>query len=83
MPIKRVGHGGVTLLRWSPKGSKVFTACPSAMFRSSSNCLQSSLICSDLILLVVVNVITHFKLVYHAFSIFVCVDFTLDSKISI
>lgn len=37
MPIKRVGHGGVTLLKWSPKGSKVFTACPSAMFRSLSN----------------------------------------------
>lgn len=33
MPVKRVGHGGVTLLRWSPKASKLFTACPSAMFR--------------------------------------------------
>ena len=37
MPIKRVGHGGVTSLRWSPKGSKLFTACPSAMFRSALN----------------------------------------------
>lgn len=31
--VKRVGHGGVTLLRWSPQGSKLFTGCPSATFR--------------------------------------------------
>lgn len=32
-PIRRFGDGGVTFLRWSPDGSKLFSASPSFVFR--------------------------------------------------
>ncbi len=32
-PLRRVGGGGNCLLRWSPDGSKLFSGCPSAIFR--------------------------------------------------
>ncbi|XP_071158564.1 aladin-like [Mytilus edulis] len=32
-PLRRVGGGGVSLLKWSPDGSKVFSATPSHLFR--------------------------------------------------
>ncbi|XP_062622112.1 aladin-like, partial [Saccostrea cucullata] len=33
VPLRRLGGGGVSLLRWSPDGSKVFSATPSRLFR--------------------------------------------------
>lgn len=33
IPLRRVGGGGVSLLKWSPDGSKVFSATPSHLFR--------------------------------------------------
>ncbi|XP_006825420.1 aladin-like [Saccoglossus kowalevskii] len=33
VPLRRLGGGGVSLLRWSPDGSKVFAATPSSVFR--------------------------------------------------
>lgn len=33
VPLRRLGGGGVSLIRWSPDGSKVFSATPSQLFR--------------------------------------------------
>lgn len=33
-PLRRFGGGGVSLVSWSPDGSKVFSATPSNLFRS-------------------------------------------------
>lgn len=33
VPLKRFGSGGSTFLKWSPDGSKLFSACPSSVFR--------------------------------------------------
>lgn len=33
VPLQRVGGGGVTYLSWSPDGSRLLAATPSALFR--------------------------------------------------
>ncbi|KAK3108185.1 hypothetical protein FSP39_002817 [Pinctada imbricata] len=33
IPLRRVGGGGVSLLKWSPDGAKVFSSTPSHLFR--------------------------------------------------